>query len=515
MSGARVSVDGPSAASMVYTPRSTYAPTLYNEDLAPVDASRRTWTWWNIASLWIGMSICIPTYTLASGLVDNGWTWQAAVGSVILGNLIVLVPILLNSHAGTRYGIPFPVMARSSFGVLGANVPALLRAVVACGWFGIQSWIGGYALYKLTQVLWPGIADLPAILPRFVGLNTGEFLCFMIFWAITVAIVLRGIESIKLLETWGSPFLLAVGVALLAWAYVRSGGWGPMLTNPPRTAAQTAATSGFTWLGAGLSSAVSFWGTMALSIPDFSRYARSQRDQALGQAIGLPLTMALFAFIGAVVTNATSTIFGARVSDPVDLLARIGGPLMIALSMLGLSIATLTTNIAANVVAPANDFSNVAPHRINFRTGALITAAIGVLMMPWRLYNDASTYIFSWLIGYGALLGPIAGVMIADYFLVRKRELDVHDLYRRGGSYEYRGGVNWVAMIALVLGILPNLPGFLASVKLMPPSPLASAVYNWAWFVGFLIAAIAYLAGMRLFSDSRGDRVETVYAASH
>ena len=515
MTSPRVSFDGPSAASMVFTPKSTYASSLYNDDLGPVEPSRRTWTWWNIASLWIGMSICIPTYTLASGLVDNGWTWQAAVGSVILGNIIVLVPILLNSHAGTRYGIPFPVMARSAFGVLGANVPALLRAVVACGWFGIQSWIGGYALYKLTQVVWPGIGNLPAILPGFVGLTTGEFICFMIFWAITVWIVLRGMESIKLLETWGSPFLLAVGLALLGWAYVRSGGWSAMLTNPPRTAAQAATVGGIAWLGAGLSSAVSFWGTMALSIPDFSRYARSQRDQTLGQAVGLPATMALFAFIGAVVTNATTSIFGTRISDPVDLLARIGGPLMIALSMLGLSIATLTTNIAANVVAPANDFSNVSPSRINFRTGALITAGIGVLMMPWRLYNDAATYIFSWLIGYGALLGPIAGIMIADYFVLRKKELDVHDLYRRGGAYEYRGGVNWIAMVALVLGILPNLPGFLASVKLMSPSVTATAIYNWAWFVGFLIAGGAYLAGMRLFVRSDADRVEELYAAGN
>ncbi len=513
MTPARVSMDGPSAASMVFTAKSTYAPSLFNEDLGPVEPARRTWTWWNIASLWIGMSICIPTYTLASGLVDNGWTWQAAVGSVVLGNLIVLVPILLNSHAGTRYGIPFPVMARSAFGVLGANVPALLRAVVACGWFGIQSWIGGYAIYKLMQVVWPGIATLPAILPSFVGLTTGEFLCFMFFWAITVWIVLRGMESIKLLETWGSPFLLVVGLALLGWAYVRVGGWSAMLANPARPSGSIGTTGGFGLVGAGLSSAVSFWGTMALSIPDFSRYARSQRDQTIGQAVGLPATMALFAFIGAVVTNATSTIFGTRISDPVELLARIGGPLMIVLSMIGLAIATLTTNIAANVVAPANDFSNVSPSRINFRTGALITAAIGVLMMPWRLYNDASTYIFSWLIGYGALLGPIAGIMIADYFLLRRRELNVHDLYRRGGAYEYHKGVNWVAMGALLLGVLPNLHGFLASVKLADPHPLSTAIYNWAWFVGFIVAGAAYLLGMRLTERTRSDEVEDAYAA--
>ncbi|HMA44810.1 MAG TPA: NCS1 family nucleobase:cation symporter-1, partial [Gemmatimonadales bacterium] len=449
--------------------------------------------WWHIAALWIGMAICIPTYTLASNLVDSGWTWQAAVGAVILGNVVVLVPIALNSHAGTRYGIPFPVFARASFGVLGANVPALLRGLVACGWFGIQTWIGGWAIYKLTEVLWPGIATLPRFLPGFVGLGTGEFLCFMLFWGINVWIVLRGMDSIKFLETWGSPFLLLVGVALLVWAWVRAGGFGPMLTNP--VGPRTGGLSGV--FGAGLTSAVAFWGTMALSIPDFSRFARSQRDQVIGQAVGLPGTMALFAFIGAAVTSATAVIFGTRIADPVALLARIGGPLMIVLSMAGLSVATLTTNIAANIVAPANGFSNLAPSRISFKMGAMITAVIGIVMLPWRLYNDAAAYLFTWLIGYGALLGPIAGIMIADYFFLRRGRLLVEDLYRRGGAYEYRGGVNWVAIAAFALGVLPNLPGFLAAVSGRSTTPLFATLYDWAWFVGFLVAATTYLAGMK------------------
>src|SRR5436309_2194340 len=392
------------------------------------------------------MAICIPTYTLASGLMASGWTWQAAVGAVILGNVVVLVPIALNSYAGTRYGIPFPVLARASFGVLGANVPALLRALVACGWFGIQTWIGGWAIYKLVEVMWPGIATLPRLLPAFVGLNTGEFLCFMLFWAMNVWIVLRGMDSIRFLETWGSPFLLAVGVALFVWALVRAGGLGPMLENPVRQSdGQTVGLSGV--FGAGLTSAVAFWGTMALSIPDFSRYARSQRDQVLGQAVGLPATMALFAFIGAAVTNATLVIFGTRIADPVALLARIGGPFMIMLSMAGLIVATLTTNIAANIVAPANAFSNIAPHKISFKQGAMITAVIGIMMMPWKLYNNAAAYIFTWLIGYGALLGPVAGIMIADHFLLRRGELNVNDLYRRHGIYEYTRGVNRIAVL--------------------------------------------------------------------
>jgi NCS1 family nucleobase:cation symporter-1 len=471
---------------------------LANEDLLPVSPDRRTWNWWHIASLWIGMAICIPTYTLASGLVDQGWTWQAAVGAVVLGNVVVLLPIALNSHAGTRYGIPFPVLARASFGLLGANIPAILRGLVACGWFGIQTWIGGWAIYKLFEAIWPGIATLPQILPAFVGLNTGEFLCFMLFWGMNVWIVLRGMDSIKFLETWGSPFLLAVGAALFIWAWVGSGGLGPMLRNPPHTD-----VGGQAIFSQGLTSAVAFWGTMALSIPDFSRYARSQRDQVIGQAVGLPATMALFAFIGAAVTNATFVIFGSRVADPVALLARIGGPLMIMLSMAGLIVATLTTNIAANIVAPANAFSNMAPDRISFKQGAMITAVIGIVMLPWRLYNNAAAYIFTWLIGYGALLGPIAGIMIADYFVLRRGELVVNDLYKRNGIYEYARGFNWLAIGALALGVAPSLPGFVAALRGSPASGVFGGIYNWAWFVGFLISALTYVVGMRTGARSR------------
>ena len=469
-------------------------PRLWNADLAPTTGAQRTWTTWNIAALWIGMAICIPTYALASSLVDQGWTWQAAVGAVVMGNLVVLVPILLNSHAGTRYGVPFPVLVRSSFGVTGANVPAMLRAVVACGWFGIQTWVGGWAIYKLIEVVWPGIATLPAVLPAFAGINTGEFLCFMLFWAMNVWIVLKGMESIRFLETWGSPFLLLVGAALFVWAMNRAGGLAPMLENPPTREPASSPTSSI--FGIGLTSAVGFWGTMALSIPDFSRFARSQKDQVLGQALGLPGTMALFAFIGAAVTNATVVIFGTRISDPVTLLTRVGGIGTMIIAMLGLIVATLTTNIAANVVSPANDISNLRPDRISFRTGAIITAVIGIVMMPWKLYNDAAAYIFTWLVGYGALLGPVGGIMIADYFIVRRRVIDVDALYRRGGPYEYTKGVNWVAMAALGLGVAPCVPGFLVALKVMEAPHVWTTIYSWAWFVGFGIAAIAHLAGM-------------------
>jgi NCS1 family nucleobase:cation symporter-1 len=482
--------------------------TLANEDLLPVPPDRRTWTWWHMASLWIGMVICIPTYILAAWLIDQGWTWQSAVGAVILGNLIAFVPIALTAHAGARYGIPFPVLARSSFGVIGADVPALLRGLVACAWFGIQTWIGGWAIYKLIEVVWPGIATLPPVLPASVGLNTGELIGFLLFWALNLWFALRGVEPIKLLEARAAPFLLLIGAVALAWSIVRVGGVAPMLQNG---GGQTLANGrGLAAnFGVGLSSAVAFSGMMALTIPDLSRFARSQRDQLVGQAIGLPGTMALFAFISAAVTNATVIIFHQRIADPIVLLARLGGPLMIIPAMTGLTVATLTTNVAANIVAPANSIVSLAPDKLTFTHGALLATGLGAVMMPWRLYHEPAAYLLAWLLGIGALLAPIVGITVADY-VVRRGVLNVNDLYKRHGVYEYTRGVNWLAVGAFLLAIVPSLPGFLAALRDggAPHPGTFGAIYRWAWLVSFLVAAVVYVVGMRVSGADRRTPVE-------
>ncbi len=472
---------------------------LSNPDLAPVPAARRTWNWWHYCALWIGMSVCIPTYTIAAGLIDGGMSWSQAMVTIFLGNAIVLVPMILNAHAGARYGIPFPVFARASFGVLGANVPALLRALVACGWFGIQTWFGGAALYQLAKGLWPGIASLPPVLPAGIGLSTGEAMGFAAFWLLNVIFILKGTESIKWLESLSAPFLILIGLALLGWAYGKAGGFGPILSQPARFASEADFWKVFF---PSLTGMIGFWATLSLNIPDFTRYARSQRDQVVGQALGLPPTMTLYAFIGVAVTSATLIIFpgGKAVWDPVELLGRIGGPFTVLVSMVALSVATLTTNLAANVVSPANDFSNAAPRLISFRTGGLLTAVIGVVMMPWKLLATSQGYIFTWLIGYSALLGPIGGILIADYFVVRRARLDLADLYRRGGAYEYAGGFNLAALLALAAGVAPNVPGFLAQAFPRSFPAVGEAwrgVYSYAWFVGFVLAALVYLALMR------------------
>ena len=445
--------------------------TLYNEDLAPIPSERRTWSTYNYASLWVAMSVCIPTYMLASGLIAEGMSWKQAIGTILLGNLIVLVPMILNAHAGTKYGIPFPVYVRASFGVRGANIPAVLRALVACGWFGIQCWIGGQAVYSMLRVLWPG-AQSSAPMP---------WICFFAFWLLNMAVIWRGIETIKFLDSVGAPFLLAIGLLLLWWITRKAGGLGPVLSAPSKF---KTGWEFFRFFIPSLTGMVAFWATVALNIPDFTRYAKSQKAQMAGQALGLPTAMTLYSFIGVAVTSASVVLFGEAIWDPVALLGRFNQPVVASVALVALLLATLNTNVAANVVSPSNDFSNLNPRWISFRTGGLITGVMGILMMPWKLLSSYNSYIFGWLVGYSGLLGPIAGIMIADYFVVRSRTLQLDGLYRRGGSYEYSKGFNYRALAALALGVAVALIGLLA--------PPLRWLYDYAWFVGFIVSALAY-----------------------
>jgi nucleobase:cation symporter-1, NCS1 family len=451
-------------------------PSLYNPDLAPIPQEKRSWGTYNYASLWVAMSVCIPTYMLASGLIAEGMNWIQAIVTILLGNLIVLVPMLLNAHAGTRYGIPFPVFVRASFGVRGANVPAILRALVACGWFGIQTWIGGQAIHSMLVIVWPDAANIPG----------SAWLSFFFFWAINMLVIWRGIETIKFLEGIGAPFMLFIGLLLLGWVTRKAGGMGPVLHNPSKF---HSSTEFFRVFIPSLTGMVGFWATVALNIPDFTRYAKSQRAQMVGQALGLPTAMTLYSFIGVAVTSASVVLFGAAIWDPVALLGRFNQPLIAFIALIALLIATLNTNVAANVVSPSNDFSNLRPSLISFRRGGLITGVVGILMMPWKLMTSYSSYIFGWLVGCSALLGPIAGIMIFDYYLVRKRHLQIADLYRRGGAYEYSSGFNSKALIALAAGV------FLALIGLIFPP--ARWLYDYAWFVGFLFSGTVYLLLMR------------------
>lgn len=476
----------------------------YSADMAPVPRSGRRWSMRDMAVLWISMSACVPTYMLASGMIEEGMNWWQAIVTIFLGNVIVLIPMVLNAHAGTKYGIPFPVYCRPSFGILGANVPALLRALVACGWFGIQTWIGGAAIYEIMSVFMPSLKDYENL--QVIGINAAQVVCFLFFWAINMWVIYKGVESIRILLNIKAPLLIGLGLVLLGWAYYEANGFGTMLSKPSAFA-DGGEKAGKFWpfFFASLTANVGFWATLSLNIPDFSRYAYSQRDQVWGQALGLPTTMALFSFIGIAVTGATAVIYGETIWDPVILLTKFTNPWVLVIAMLSLCVATLATNIAANVVSPANDFAHLAPKYISFRTGGFITGIIGILMQPWKLIADPTGYIFRWLVAYSALLGAVGGVLLADYLALRKTRLDLVGLYRKEGPYWYSGGFNWLAIIAMVLGILPCIPGFLMQVseRFSGFPKIWGDLYHYAWFISFGVSFVAYLVLMKLFHGDR------------
>ena len=464
--------------------------TLTNPDLAPTLPEQRTWNLWHIASLWVGMSVCIPSYMLTAGMIQSGLSWRHALLAVFLGNAIVWVPLVVNAHAGTKYGIPFPVYARAAFGTRGAHLPALLRALVACGWFGIQTWVGGMAVHVLLGLVWPGWSGIGGGW-TFMGHSLPAYLAFLLFWAANLYFVWAGTEGIRRLETLAAPLLLAAGVALLWWAGGRVGGVGPLLTQADAMSRAAPGGSAFSWalFLPWTTAMVGYWATLSLNIPDFTRYARSQRDQAVGQALGLLVTMPLFAFIGVAVTSATVILYGEAVWNPVELVARLaaeqGSAALGIVAMLVIAVATLTTNIAANVVSPAFTFSNLSPSRVSFRAGGVIAAVLGVLIFSWRLLDMYQ----GWLLSYSGLLGAVGGVILCDYLLVRRGCLAVDELYREDGAYAYAGGVNPRAVIALAAGVLVALAGLAA--------PALRFLFDGAWFSATLVSFSVYFALMR------------------
>lgn len=464
-------------------------PTLTNDDLKPTKPADRTLSGWEMASLWVGLVVGVPTYYLAGSLVDLGMSWWQGIATVVAANIILLIPLVLTGHPGTRYGISFPVLARSSFGIRGAHVPTLLRALVGCGWYGIETWIGGEAIFLLLPNSIKESIFLSRNLP-WLGTSPLEFACFIVFWFAQLAIVWKGMEGIRKLEKYSAPILIILTSSLLIWAYVKAGGFGHMLS----LSSKLSNSQFWSLFFPSLTANISFWATLALNIPDFTRYASSQKDQILGQ-IGLPIFMGLFTFVGLAVTSSTKAIFGYVISNPIQLLGQIGGVYTIVLAIFGISLATLTTNIAANVVAPANALVNLSPSKFTFQRGALLTALLGIAFQPWRLLKSSESFVYTWLVGYSALLGPIGGIILADYYLVKRTNLCVKDLYSLSsrGEYYYSGGYNLAAMAGLVVGILPVVPGLLQKVGVLSHVPdLFVVIYNNAWFCSFFSAGILY-----------------------
>jgi nucleobase:cation symporter-1, NCS1 family len=470
-------------------PDALKASPLYNEDLAPVSVAHRNWNTWDYAALWISMAHCIPTYMLASGMIASGMAWWQALLTILAGNLIVLAPILLNSHPGTKYGIPFPVFARAAYGTSGANLPALMRALIACGWFGINCWYGGEALQVFIKSLWPGWGDLLGIgtYPR-AGFENTMWISFLLFWVIDVIVIFKGMELVRRIERFAAPFVLVMTTILVGWMIHKAGGLGPILSQTSFVPAQ----EGMTLMGVmipALTSTIAFWSTLSLNMPDFTRYGKSQREQAIGQTVALPSTMTVFAAMGIMITSAAAVSYDEKIWSPMTLVSLFDNRWVVGISTFTIVIATLAVNIAANVVSPANDFANAFPKKINFQRGGLITGLIGIAMVPWELVKDPVRYMNGWLGGYGAALGSIAGVLIVDYWVIRNKELDLRSLYVGDGAYRYTNGWNLPAVYATVLGAGVALAG--AFWEPMKP------IYDWSWFVGFGLAAGLYYALMR------------------
>lgn len=459
---------------------------LYNEDLAPLGLAKRTWSIYNFMALWAAMCACIPTYMLSSGLIASGMNWWQAMITILLGNTIVLIPILLNSHPGTKYGIPFPVFARASYGTIGSNLPALMRALVACGWFGIQSWIGGQALQEFFKCLLPG---WPTLLggqeAGFAGHSPTEWISFMLFWALNIVIIYKGMELLKKVQGVAAPFVLIMTAALLFWALDKANGLGELVSQKGKF--EDAAQFLPVFFPA-LTAMIGFWATLSLNMPDFTRFGRNQKEQTIGQTVALPFSMAFFSSMGIMITSAAIVIYpnvpAKELWDPVKLIAHFDSPFLIAVAMFTVAVATLSVNIAANVVSPANDFANAFPRWISFQRGGLITGVLGILMQPWKLIADPNGFIFTWLLGYSGGLGSIAGVLIVDYWLIRKCRLNLPDLYLPNGEYRYMSGWNPAGAIATIAGCAAAWIGFLL--------PALKHLVDYSWFIGFAVSGLIY-----------------------
>lgn len=461
---------------------------VFNKDLAPIPFARRKWTSANFAALWAGMACNIPTYMMASGLIANGMNWWQTLLTVLIGNVIVLIPIVLNSHAGAKYGIPFPVFVRASYGVRGSNLPALMRAIVACGWFGINAWIGGQALFTLIKAMipsWPMLMGLPI-----AGYPPTEWVSFIVFWALNILVIFGGMEFLKKFESLAAPFVFSLAALMVGCLIWKANGLGSLIAEKGKYLTVTSFLPVFI---PSLTAMIGSWSTLSLNMPDFTRFSKSQKDQLIGQAAALPLSMTAFTAMGILSTSVGMILYPnlklTELWDPVTLVGQFSEPVVVAIAMFTIMLATLSVNVAANLVSPANDLSNIFPRWISFKKGAVITGILALLMQPWQLIADPNAYIFSWLLGYSGGLGAIAGVMIVDYWIIRKKHLDLTDLYLTRGSYWYSNGWNWKAVLATIAGCSLAWVGAIV--------PTLRILYDYSWFVGLFSAAVLYFILMK------------------
>jgi len=457
-----------------------------NETIAPTTRECRTWKTKDFAILWISISATVATYMSGSSLIAIGMLWWQALLTVFLGTTIALIPVLLNSHVGAKYGIPFPVFCRASFGLRGANLPVLLRALVACGWFGIVSWIGSQAFYTIVLVFYPAAKHLSLI--PFLDINFVQIACLTTFLSLHALALSKGINSIKLLLNIKAPVLALVGIVLLFWAL-------PYLNTAVFSKVENIASDSKNFwrvFPAAVTSIIAISAALSVNVADFSRFSDSQKSHLIGQTLGLPFTMAFFAFVGIAVSVASLSIYGKVIWDPVDLLAETSSTTVLILGFAVIVLASLTTNLAANLVSSANDFSNFWPKMISFKTGGIITVVLGFLIQPWKILANPNGYIYKWLLSYTCIFGAIAGILIADYYFVRKKNLNVEELYTKNGQYWYKHGFNINSIIAFIIAVMPCVPGILNNMGVIKLSGFFVHLYDYNWFVGFILAFTTY-----------------------
>jgi NCS1 family nucleobase:cation symporter-1 len=465
-------------------------PLLYNDDLRPVPESERTWTWLHYSTVWMGMVHNIVAYTTAASLIALGMSVWQALFTVLTANLVLILAMCANGVAGAKYGLPFPVLMRAAFGHKGAQIPVFVRAAVAMFWFAVQTYAGSVAINAIIGAVIPAWKDLGT---QILGMGINNWISFVIFWALHVAIIRHGMARVRFFELWAGPLVLVMAGVLVVWALKQAHGFGPLFHQP----AKVHGSEFWVLYGASVTGLIGVWSTLVLNIPDFTRFSRSQKDQMVGQTVGLPVTALVFSFMSILITSGTVAAYGKPIPNPVDLLIRMDSTPVLILGGIALLIATLSVNVAANVVSPAYDLVNLFPRRLTFVSAGIISTILAVVFVPWLWFENADR-VFQVLNVIGGALGPLAGIMLVDFFLLRRTSYDVGSFYVRSGQYAYQSGWNVRGLIALGIGLVAALAGNIV--------PGLGDLADYGWFIGLVVGAIAYYVAMATDASVAADR---------
>ncbi|VVT44082.1 uncharacterized protein SAPINGB_P000293 [Magnusiomyces paraingens] len=466
---------------------------LENHDLLPVEPERRQWQWFNFVSFWIADSFNINTWQIASTGVAAGMTWWHVWISVWVGYTIAAFFVVLMGRIGSVYHISFPVASRSSFGVFGSYWPVINRAAMACIWYGVQAWLGSECVQLMILAIWPQAKNIPNHLEG-SGTTTFEFMCFFLFCLGSLPAIWFPVHKIRHLFTVKSILVPFAGIGFLIWTIKRAGGIGPVVHQK-----RTLYGSTFAWAFVNsLMGCISNFATLIVNAPDFTRFAKKRSDAVASQLITIPLGFAITSFIGVIVSSASTVLVGETLWSPLDVLhtflesGRSGPRCGVFFIAAVFCLAQLGTNISANSISAGTDMTALLPRFINIRRGGYICAAIGFAMCPWKLFESSNKFT-TYLSAYSVFLSSIAGVIVSDYFLVRKGHLIVKDLYsfETGSTYMYKYGVSWKAYTAYICGILINVVGFAGATGRDVPIA-AIRVYDLNFFGGFGVAMITY-----------------------